>query len=61
MAIFRGMRIRLIFIIYISYFVGLFLYAVMWLLVETGVNRSGDNIPSIAGRGCLNTIPHEMW
>lgn len=43
------MNKRLIFIIYISYFVGLFLCAVIWSLVEADVNKSGENISSVTG------------
>lgn len=45
------MNERLLFIIYISYFIGLFLCAMMWSLAEGGVKKSGKNRSSIPGRG----------
>ena len=51
------MNKRLLFIIYISYFVGLFLWAMVWSLVEDGVNKSGKNRSSVTGRGLSEHNP----
>lgn len=51
------MNKRLLLIIRINYFVGLFLFPVMWSLVEAGVNHSGKNTSSVIGRGFSKDKP----
>lgn len=51
------MNKRLLFIIYISYFAGLVLSAMMWSPAEAGMNKSGKNRSLVAGRGLSEHNP----